>query len=154
VSQPQGKSADVLGSRQPGNEALELVLNIDAAEAGLITLGMSNELGQQVQFRVNRRLQRYELDRSKSGDVGFNPDFAHDQYAALKTMGRALSLHIFIDRASIEIFADEGRTAVTAIAFPSVPFNTVTLSADQAIEVNSGMAYRLRSIWSDHKPAQ
>jgi sucrose-6-phosphate hydrolase SacC (GH32 family) len=153
IAPQRGKGPFILKSRHKGSGGLELQLDLDAADARLITLEIANRLGQQVQFRINRELERYELDRSRSGEVGFNPNFAHDQYATLKIPGNALSLHVFIDSASIEIFTDDGQTEMTAVAFPSAPFDTLTLSADQPIQVKSGALRTLRSIWTNPSPA-
>ena len=148
IAQLRGRGPFVLAPRDKVSGGLELELQIDAADADLITLEMANGRGQQVQLRVDRGRGRYELDRSTSGDIGFNTDFAREQYAALKSTGHIISLHVFVDTASIEVFADNGQTAMTAIAFPSTPFDTVKLSADQPIQVISGKTYRLRSIWT------
>jgi fructan beta-fructosidase len=128
---------------------LELELRLDTATADLTTLEFANSEGQKVAFRINGRLRRYELDRSKSGAVDFHDRFADEQFAPMASTGTGVSLRVFSDRSSIEIFINEGETVMTAIDFPSSPYTRVTLKADRPFDLYSGAVYELRSIWND-----
>lgn len=141
-------------ARRATHGTFELQLELDLTDAKLVTLEFTNRKQQMVQFRINRLFQRYELDRSKSGNVEFNPDFAREQVAPMVTKGRTISLHIFVDSSSLEIFVNHGETVMTALAFPSVPFDTATLKADEPVLLASGTAYNLRSIWTGAKSTQ
>ena len=41
-----------------------------------------------------------------------------------------LELRLFIDRSSIEIFANGGRGVMTNLVFPTIPYSTLSLSSD------------------------
>lgn len=58
------------------------------------------------------------FDRTRSGEDSFSAEFAlrHETQYAL-TDGR-LSLRLFIDRSSIELFADDGKLVFTELVFP------------------------------------
>jgi fructan beta-fructosidase len=127
---------------------LELELRLDTAAADVTTLEFSNSDEQRVAFRINRRLHRYELDRSKSGAVDFQDRFTREQLAPMPGTGTEVSLRVFSDRSSIEIFINEGETVMTAIEFPSSPYTRVTLKANRPIDLRSGAVYELRSIWN------
>jgi fructan beta-fructosidase len=127
---------------------LELELRLDTAAADVTTLEFANSDEQRVAFRINRRLRRYELDRSKSGAVDFHDRFADEQFAPMAGKGTVVSLRVFSDRSSIEIFINEGETVMTAIDFPSSPYTRVTLKADRPFDLYSGAVYELRSIWN------
>ncbi len=62
--------------------------------------------------------QTIRLDRSRSGQVNFHQAFAAIHTAPLP-LGETLTLSIFIDRSSIEIFAQNGRLVITESIFPS-----------------------------------
>src|SRR5258708_20270699 len=115
--------------------------------ADLITVKFANSEGQKTVFRINKKLRRYELDRSKSGAVDFDPRFAGEQFAPMPNAATAVSLTLFLDRSSLEIFINQGETVRTIIEFPSTPFDKVTLKADQPIELDSGAVYPLNSSW-------
>lgn len=126
---------------------LELDLELDTRDAGLITLVFSNASGQQTVFRINRPQHRYELDRAASGTVGFSAGFANTQSAPLRGSGERVALQVFVDRASLELFINGGETVMTAVNFPTTPYDRVMLKADREIELKSGAVYELHSIW-------
>lgn len=58
------------------------------------------------------------LDRSRSGRVDFHPDFAAPVTAPLPFI-ETLSLRLVVDTLSIELFAADGRVALSAAIFPA-----------------------------------
>ena len=63
------------------------------------------------------------MDRTKSGNVSFSPDFPCVTEAP--TYGTIKQLRIFIDRCSIEAFDAGGKMAMTNLVFPSEPYNNI-----------------------------
>lgn len=71
------------------------------------------------------------LDRS--GAPGIGHGFAAAHTAPLMTPGRAVDLDVVVDRSSIEVFADDGRTCLTdLVPGVAVPAATVTVDGDVA----------------------
>ncbi len=138
---------DLTRSVHNSSGLLELNLEMNTESADLITVEFANSEGQKTVFRINKKLRRYELDRSKSGAVDFDPRFAGEQFAPMPNAATAVSLILFLDRSSLEIFINQGETVMTIIEFPSTPFDKVTLKADQPIELDSGAVYALHSSW-------
>ena len=126
---------------------LEVLLQLDTQEAGVIELAFSNPLGEKTTFRLDRARLRYEVDRSASGTAKFTAGFASVAWAPLPGPGRNLQLRFFLDHASLESFINDGETAFTTIMFPTVPYTRVTLSADREVRIKSGTVYELASIW-------
>jgi fructan beta-fructosidase len=127
----------------------EIVLDIDLREAGLVTLEFANQVGQKTLFRINRALGRYELDRSRSGDVSFDPQFGKTGMAPMHKAAGKISVHAFLDRSSLELFLNDGETVMTSVQFPSVPYDTVKLQSDKPAQLVSATIYKLKSIWTD-----
>jgi fructan beta-fructosidase len=127
---------------------LELDLTIDTASADLITMEFANLDDQKTAFRINKKLHRYELDRSKSGAVGCDQLFASEQFAPILNTAAEISLTVFLDRSSLEVFINQGETVMTAIEFPSTPYDRVTLKTDKPIEVAAGAVHALSSSWN------
>ena len=68
----------------------------------------------------DRQRQELFIDRTRSGQTGFSPDFPARIVAPLKlTDPQRLQLRLLIDRSSIEVFAEDGRLAMTALVFPN-----------------------------------
>jgi fructan beta-fructosidase len=138
---------DLTRSVHDSSGLLELDLKIDTASAELITMEFANSEHQKTIFRINKKLHRYELDRSKSGAVDFDQRFAGEQFAPMLNTAATISLTLFLDRSSLEIFINQGETVMTIVEFPSTPFDKVTLKTDQPIELGSGAVYALHSSW-------
>lgn len=62
--------------------------------------------------------RRLFVDRTRSGDVDFNPNFASVEAAPVRSANGRIRLRIFLDRASVEVFAQGGRKTITDQVFP------------------------------------
>jgi sucrose-6-phosphate hydrolase SacC (GH32 family) len=58
-------------------------------------------------------------------------------------------MHLFFDVASVELFADDGRTVITEIFFPAEPYTDITVNAsvDAPITMIRGRVFELGSVW-------
>jgi fructan beta-fructosidase len=57
-------------------------------------------------------------------------------------------MHLYLDRASVELFADGGATTMTDIVFPSNDFSTMQLIVKGAgVKLRYATISGLRSIW-------
>lgn len=69
-------------------------------------------------LRWDAPVQTLVLDRSRSGRVDFHPEFFPTMVASLKEPARVLDLRVILDGTSIEVFAEGGKTVITALVFP------------------------------------
>ena len=58
------------------------------------------------------------VDRAQSGDVAFNAGFGAVHTATMEPLDGLIRLHILIDRASVEVFGNDGRVVFTEQIFP------------------------------------
>ncbi len=117
----------------------------DAEEFGFV---FSNSKGEQLVTGYNRLTNQFYTDRSKSGKTDFSPEFAKIHYAPRISQDSVLSLNLFLDHSSIEIFADGGLSVMTEIFFPSEIFDHVTFFQKGGTAVNQECTiYDLNSIW-------
>lgn len=70
------------------------------------------------------------IDRSRSGNTNFNGEYASMlyPYAIREISASQTKIRLFLDVASLEAFADDGLTTMTAIHYPSEPFNRFYIS--------------------------
>lgn len=127
---------------------MEIELKLDSKHARFLDLTFSNELGEHATFRIDRRRGRYSIDRSGSGAVMFNPAFPRLQTAPIIGNSKRFYVHAFVDLSSLEVFINHGETVFTSLDFPSKPYDTVTLSADEPVRLDSSTVYALKSIWT------
>jgi fructan beta-fructosidase len=83
--------------------------------------GLNIRVGTNEFTTVGYNLERQELfvDRRQSGKTDFSERFAGRHTANFKLEGKELQLHIFVDQSSLEVFAQNGRTVLTDLIYPS-----------------------------------
>ena len=96
----------------------------DAEQAGITVFGDA-ESGTHIGYDTDSG--RVFVDRRDSGNVGFHPAFAsiEDAPVALAEDG-TVTLELYLDRASVELFADDGRVTITDQVFPNAGADAIT----------------------------
>ena len=72
---------------------------------------------------------RYFIDRVKAGISDFNKAFPGKHFSPCLSQNTSLSMKIILDKSSVELFADEGLTAMTDIFFPIGDMNKIEVHA-------------------------
>ena len=91
-------------------------------------LQWNNKWGDTLSLQYNPATAEIILNRLQSGPGDFNPSFNRIiRGKRLQANGR-LSLQLIVDRSSIEIFADKGSLVITALFFPSKPYQWVRVT--------------------------
>lgn len=123
-----------------GGDAYEMIVKLDPKENTSFTVG--NSLGENVVINVNPLAQKVVLSRtSSSGNTGFHGLFSIPSMSSgYNTDADALELHIYVDHSSVEVLSNDGLTAITALVFPTTPYDRVN-----GVEE---VTYRaLKSVW-------
>lgn len=122
--------------------------NSQFGKASEFGFAFSNSKGEEKVITYNTAEQKLVINRKKSGLTEFSEKFPVLQDAPLKSDG-SLNLHIFVDKASVEIYADNGERVMSSIMFPSEDYNqnkAFTIAGNVYIE--SMEIYELNSIWA------
>ncbi|WP_210464729.1 glycoside hydrolase family 32 protein [Rufibacter roseolus] len=126
---------------------LELELNLDMAASDEVTLRFSNGKGEHLDVGYSKKAQQLFIDRSKAGKVSFKPEFAARHTAPLPLDNNKLRLHLFLDVASVEVFANNGIGVMTDIFFPTENFTQVAMISKGGRVLDGSKVHVLRSIW-------
>jgi fructan beta-fructosidase len=86
--------------------------------------------GEETVIGYDVRSQELFVDRERAGDSSFSDQFAGVHRAPLAPQGGKISLHIFLDSCSIEVFADGGSTVISDLIFPRFRNMRVEFYAD------------------------
>jgi sucrose-6-phosphate hydrolase SacC (GH32 family) len=88
------------------------------------------------------------VDRSRSAGAHFNKAFPSRTVAPLPVGTKTLNFHIFVDRSSVEVFAQDGAIAMTNLVFPKPASNGIWFSSTggQLEKIQLSM-WALRSAW-------
>jgi fructan beta-fructosidase len=99
------------------SEAQEAGLRLESGDASVTIIGYDRTAG------------KLFVDRTHSGRVDFSRDFPARTEAPLKLTSKVLQMHLLADRNSLEVFADNGRLAMTNLFFPPVSSMKVAIYA-------------------------
>ncbi len=107
----------------------EVAVELVPGNAKTVSLTFGNAKGEHVVIEYDPATEQLSFDRNASGLVDFSRDFSHITVAPTHSDGKSVSLRIFVDKSSMEVFANGGRSVMTNLVFPTEPYSTLTLSA-------------------------
>lgn len=130
------------------NSALtELDLNFDVSKSEELILKISNTKGEYINVGYSIPQKQLFIDRTHAGKTNFEPRFAEKHVAPLPIRNGKLKLHLFLDVASVEVFANDGQLVMTDIFFPNEDFTKVEILSKGTTQLQESQAYTLKSIW-------
>ena len=106
----------------------EILMDIEARDAQPVSLTLSNKAGEKVVLAYHPADGTLSFDRTQSGIVNFSQDFPSVTTGPTHRHDGKVSLRLFVDRSSIEVFEQEGRLAMTNLVFPTSPYTTLSVS--------------------------
>ena len=124
-------------------EAYQLRIKLNLDKNSTITL--SNEQGEKYVLDVNATARTVAVHRNaQTGRTNFNGTFSIPSIQApLNTAGNMVTLDLFVDQSSVELFTENGSMSMTNLVFPQSIYNTLTITgADSEAQVR-----QLKRIW-------
>jgi fructan beta-fructosidase len=115
---------------EPPSGAYELLAVLRPGNAGEVGVRVRAGGGQGTTIGYRPAAGTLFLDRRRSGAVDFAPGFADVSEIPLALADGTLRLHIFVDRSTIEVFADDGAATLSALVFPAAHCNRIELYAE------------------------
>ncbi|SEH67359.1 fructan beta-fructosidase [Rheinheimera pacifica] len=141
-----GKPVELVKLTKSAELGEHIKLKLDLKQSKLVELSFENAK-HSLKLKVDAVAGQLILDRTNAGIADFESGFASVQRAPLEIKAGVVQLEIFLDTSSIEVFADNGRTVMTSVVFPDVPYSQLKLSTDSAVNIQQLSITQLRSIW-------
>ena len=128
---------------------IELSFDLSQTTATSVNLILSNSKNEKVEIGYDVATKQFFVDRTEGGKTGFSKDFVTGrQYAPRLSTNSTVKMRIIVDVSSVELFADEGSVAMTAIYFPNEDFRNTSLFAKNGVTKGVKVAiWGLKSIW-------
>jgi len=148
AAQPVAEGSTSLARQGIAGTALEIVAEFEVGTA--TELGLKVRTGEQEEtvIGIDPRAGQLFVDRTRSGQVRFHPEFWGRHTAPLPVEDGRVRLHVFVDWSSVEVFAANGEVVVTDQIFPAPESDGVALYArGGAARLVSLEAWPLDSIW-------
>lgn len=108
----------------------EILVDVEAQNAAAVNLVLTNKAGEKVVMTYNPKDNTMSFDRTQSGITDFSESFPAVTVAPTYEKEGKVSLRIFVDRSSIELFGNDGRFVMTNLVFPTTPYSTLSIDAD------------------------
>ena len=130
------------------SDTYEIDAEFDSGTAGEV--GFRLRTGSKEQTLAGCDLKRAEvfIDRTKSGTVNFSGNFAGRHSGPLDLPGHRIKLRIFVDRSSVELFANAGEIVISDRIFPSAGSNGLQIYEQGGkARVVALDVWKLKSAW-------
>lgn len=131
------------------NGLYEVQIEFEKPKTGELKIEVYNSIGDVLFVGYNADQNEYFVDRLTAGDSEFSTEFAGRHVAPCFYSPETIKMHLFFDVASVELFADDGKTTMTEIFFPNEPYTDITVNASEEDPVTMIRAriFELGSIW-------
>jgi fructan beta-fructosidase len=121
-------------------------INLSLEEIKDFSLIVSNDKGEELIIGFDKKGNQYFIDRTKSGKTDFQKEFAGRHVAPRFTDNKKMNVSILIDVSSVELFADDGLTVMTAIFFPNKPYNKIRIHTPEKAAIKKLEYISLKSL--------
>ena len=123
------------------SKQFELELTLEAATGSLSGIRIAKGAEHFFEVGYNSANQTFYIDRSQSGNTGFNDNFKKlSRFEKKITVeNNKLHLHIYFDNSIAEIFINDGETVFTAQVFPDEKDNGIELFSNGGKSKFSGI---------------
>lgn len=139
-----GRNSAVITSKDMDLAKAEIRFTINDLSEMTYNFRLSNDFGDEFIVSYDHAQKQFSVNRSHAGQTGFSEKFG----ASVSTAPRiaessSLNAILILDKTSIEIFFDDGKTVMTEIFFPNYPWTEFSFAGLEQFEVNSLEAYEL-----------
>lgn len=107
----------------------EILFDLNARKSKTVEIELKNNVGEKVVMLYDVAAHTLSFDRRESGIVDFSQDFPAVTVAPTFETDNKISLRIFIDRSSIEVFGNDGRFVMTNLVFPTEAYTKLSVSS-------------------------
>ena len=108
---------------------VEIRFTLKDLKKDVYTFSLSNKLNNSIRFGINNKDKYFFIDRTKSGNIAFSDVFTNTISKAPFTEDfDTMEVKVIVDKTSIEVFYNNGKTVMTEIFFPEKPMETFSVS--------------------------
>ena len=129
----------------PNNQgAYELTFTVTPNDTDSFSFSIENTKGEVLTYLFDIANKTLSVDRSKSS-VAFNANFAETLIKAPLTAKKSYTVRLLVDKASTELFVNNGEVVQTNTVFPSEVYNTLRFKTEKGtLNLNDITVYKLK----------
>ena len=119
-------------------------IDLEEMKAEDFEIILSNTFNEKLVVGYHADKKQFYIDRTQAGVSNFNDGFATVAVAPRLSFETNMGLSILLDKTSIELFADGGRTVMTALFFPVHPYTKWEIKSKEKIALDSIKLYSFK----------
>ena len=129
----------------PNNQgAYELTFTVTPNDTDSFSFALENAKGETIKYLFDCANKTLSVDRSKSS-VAFNANFAETPIKAPLTAKKSYTVRLLVDKASTELFVNNGEVVQTNTVFPTEVYNTLRFKTEKGtLNLNDITVYKLK----------
>lgn len=128
----------IVGGDSLDLERAHIKFDLEIEQEDSYDFALTNQVGDTLKFGYQTDENEFYLDRKSSGEIDFSENFADKVSKAPRLSDKeTLSVELLLDKTSIELFYDNGKTVMTEIFFPTEPYT-------EFLYLNSGKLENLK----------
>lgn len=140
-----GKKPTVVKLPGVNNGICEVAFDIESKKNDKVFVTLSNTKNENVVITYNPADDTIAFDRTQAGISDFSIDFPAVTVSPTFSQDGKASVRMFIDRSSIEMFAKDGKYAMTNLVFPNEPYSSISFSSEGSAKISNLDIYSLKS---------
>jgi levanase/fructan beta-fructosidase len=110
---------------------VEIYFTLKGLKKDVYTFSLSNKSNNAIRFGINNKDKYFFIDRKKSGNLSFSDVFANTiSKAPFKEDFNTMEVKVIVDKTSIEVFYNNGKTVMTETFFPEKPMETFSVTKE------------------------
>lgn len=128
----------IISNLLPNNKGTyEIEMTLVPDKSSIFGFELINSKSEKLSFTFNLQSNTMKIDRDKSGRIDFSDNFKNGSIAPLLQKD-SYKIRLLIDKASSEIFVNDGQTVLTNTFFPNETMNDLKFFSNSGIiEVNN-----------------
>ena len=129
----------------PNNQgAYELIFTVTPNDTDSFSFSIENTKGEVLTYLFDIANKTLLVDRTKSS-VAFNANFAETPIKAPLTAKKSYTVRLLVDKASTELFVNNGEVVQTNAVFPTEVYNTLRFKTEKGtLNLNDITLYKLK----------
>jgi fructan beta-fructosidase len=129
-------------------DTLEILAEFQLVSASEFGFKVRRGPSEETFIGYDARNEQIFVDRTHSGKVEFSTDFPGRRTGILSPQKEKVRFHIFVDRCSVEVFGNDGKTVLTELIFPDPNSKGIQLySRNGNVQLISLDIWKLRAAW-------
>lgn len=130
----------------PSENSYELDLDFDVEKSNVFGVNLCVGNGRKVTISYDTDSYNLVIDRTNCTDARI-PKFSRVEHAKVVPINGKLRLHLYVDKSSVELFANDGKDVFTFLTYPGVSQTGIELFALKPRTNFSFKGWMLKSVW-------